>query len=81
MLSEEHVDLQQGGWQSGSPVTTGDRLRWLTNEGQEVFRAGQSQVAVQWYEEALRQAEADNWQREGQEPDFRVNWVEGRFVR
>ena len=72
VLFEESVDLEQSAWQPGLPLKTGDRLRWLTNEGEEVFRAGQYEEAVQRYEEVLRQAEADDRHQEEQEPDWRA---------
>jgi len=70
VLFEKHVDLEQGAL--GLPVTTGDRLRWLTNEGEAVFRAGGYDKAVQRYEEVLRLAEAENWRGDGQEADWQA---------
>lgn len=70
VLFEKHVDLEQGAL--GLPVTTGDRLRWLANEGEAVFRAGGYDKAVQRYEEVLRLAEAENWRGNGQEADWQA---------
>lgn len=74
MLSEEQVDLEQSAWESGSepglPVTAEDRLRWLTNEGEAAFRAGQYEEAVPLYEQVLAEAGAEDWQPGEGEPDW-----------
>lgn len=74
VLSEEQVDLEQSGWESGSepglPVTAEDRLRWLTNEGEAAFRAGRYEEAVPWYEQVLAEAGAEDWQPGEGEPDW-----------
>jgi len=74
VLSEEQVDLEQSAWESGSepglPVTAEDRLRWLTNEGEAAFRAGQYEEAVPSYEQVLAEAGAEDWQPETDEPDW-----------
>lgn len=76
VLSEEQVDLEQSGWESGSepglPVTAEDRLRWLTNEGEGAFRSGRYEEAIARYEEVLRQAEAGNWRPGEDEADWRA---------
>jgi heat shock protein HslJ len=74
VLSEEQVDLEQSGWESGLepglPLTAEDRLRWLTNEGEAAFRAGRYEEAVALYEQVLAEAGAEDWQPETDEPDW-----------
>ena len=70
VLSEQQIDWGQSGWDAGQPVPTSDRLRWLTNEAEEAFRAGQYKDALGWYEKVSHRAEAGNWQPEDGEPDW-----------
>jgi len=72
VLFEEQVDLTQSAGGQDFPVTIGDRLRWLTNEGEAVFRAGGYEEAVRRYEKVLRLAEAENWRWDGQEADWQA---------
>jgi len=71
VLAEKTVDMEQSGWGTeGLPITVEDRLRWLTNEGEAAFRAGEYEVAVQRYEQVLALAAAENWTPEHSQPDW-----------
>jgi hypothetical protein len=70
VLFEKEVDLEHNS--GGLPAAASDRLRWLTNEGEEAFRAGQYEEAIARYEEVLRRAEAEDWQPGGDEADWRA---------
>ena len=72
VLSQEHVDLERSSWDANAPVSTGDRLQWLTNEGEQTFRAGAYKKALGWYNEVLRLADAEGWQAKDVSPDWRA---------
>lgn len=69
-LASEEVDLEKSGWGAGSPSTVEDQLRWLTNEGETAFRAGDYEVALDLYNQVLIEANAENWQPEAEQPNW-----------
>lgn len=68
VLAERGIDRERSGWGPDAPITMGDRLRWLINEAETMFRAGDYEVALEGYEKALIMAET--WSRESGEPDW-----------
>lgn len=70
VLAEAKVDLEHNDGHLGSPAEIGDQLRWLTNQGEEAFRAGLYEEAVRSYEQVLSEADAHNWQR----PEWDADW-------
>jgi len=64
VLFEESVDLEHSGWEPESPASIADRLQWLTNEGEQMFRTGAYGEALLWYNEVLRLASSESWQPE-----------------
>lgn len=70
VLFEKEVDLEHNA--GGLPAAASDQLRWLTNEGEEAFRAGQYEEAIARYEAVLRRAEAEDWQPGEEEADWRA---------
>ncbi len=73
VLAEKTVDMEQSGWgPEGMPITTEDRLRWYTNEGEVAFRAGEYETALEWYDRAAALAAAENWAPMRDQPDWRA---------
>jgi len=72
VLAQAKVDLEHSDGDSGSPVEIGDQLLWLTNQGEEAFRAGLYEEAVRSYEKVLSEADAHNWQRSEWGADWRA---------
>ncbi|MFW6136422.1 MAG: hypothetical protein ACOC7N_06335, partial [Chloroflexota bacterium] len=70
VLADRAVDMSQSGWGPEMEITTEDRLRWLTNEGETSFRTDRHQEALSAYEEALALAAAEEWAPEEGEPDW-----------
>ena len=68
-LAEKGVDLSRSADGPDVPVTASDRLRWWINEGETAFRAGDYEVALEKYGQAL--AMAETWSRQPYEPDWR----------
>ncbi|MDX9832803.1 MAG: hypothetical protein RBU35_21215 [Anaerolineae bacterium] len=60
--AEQSVDLEAGGWSPEMPPTVEDRLRWLTNEAEVLFRSGEYGQAVTGYDAVLRLADEEDWQ-------------------
>jgi len=67
---ESSVDLERSGWSLQAPVSTGDRLRWFTNEAERAYRSGDYNRALGWYDEVLRLAAAEKWVPGEDEPDW-----------
>jgi len=70
VLIDQYVDLTQSGHGPEAEITAGDRLRWLTNEGETVFRSGRYAEALTAYEEALAFAAAEDCAPEVWGPDW-----------
>jgi hypothetical protein len=69
-LTERTVNLEQSAWGPEMEITTEDRLRWLTNEGETAFRRAEYEEALAGYDEALAFAEAQGWRPADGEPDW-----------
>jgi hypothetical protein len=68
--TEQSVDLSGGAWGPEMPPTVEDRLRWLTNEAEALFRSGDYEQAVTGYDAVLRLSADENWQPGEGEADW-----------
>jgi hypothetical protein len=68
--AEARVDLERSDWGPDDPPTTGDQLRWFTNEGEHAFRHGDYDAALRWYNQALGLAAAEGWAPGDEDPDW-----------
>lgn len=62
VAAEQSVDLESSGWGPEMPPTVEDRLRWLTNEAEDLFRSGEYEQAVRGYDAVLALAREEDWQ-------------------
>ncbi len=70
LLTDEAVDTTRSAWGAGMEITTEDRLRWLTNEGETAFRTGRYEEALGAYDQVVALAAAEGWSPRGAEPDW-----------
>lgn len=62
VAAEQSVDLEASGWGPEMPPTVEDRLRWLTNEAEVLFRSGEYEQSVRGYDAVLHLADEEDWQ-------------------
>jgi hypothetical protein len=68
--AEQSVDLSGSAWGPEMQPTVEDRLRWLTNEAEALFRSGDYEQAVAGYDGVLRLSAEENWQPAEGEADW-----------